>query len=189
MTATGATRHPMPPLRMFAAALVLVAGVVSTANADVARVLPWTGPTPPFALKDLAGKPHALADYRDRVVLVNFWATWCEPCLDEMPSMQRLQQRMAGQPFTILAVNYGEAPARIEPFLGRVGVGFPVLLDQGQQMARAWRVRILPASFLVGRDGQARYHVIGEIDWTSAEAVAAVQRLLAPAGAGTPGRR
>jgi thiol-disulfide isomerase/thioredoxin len=176
----------MSCLRRLAAALVLAAAVAPTASADVSRVLPWTGPTPPFELKDLSGKTHTLADYRDRVVLVNFWATWCEPCLEEMPSIHRLQQRMAGQPFTVLAVNYGEAPARIGPFLGRVGVGLPVLLDRGQQVARAWRVRILPASFLVGRDGQARYHVIGEIDWTSPEAVAAVEHLLAPAG--VPGR-
>jgi thiol-disulfide isomerase/thioredoxin len=182
------------PARAVAVALALAAlpaASVATEPFETLRLTRLSGgePAAEFSVPTPDGLPLSLGALRGKVVVLNFWATWCEPCLDEMPSMQRLQQRMAGQPFTILAVNYGEAPARIEPFLGRVGVGFPVLLDQGQQMARAWRVRILPASFLVGRDGQARYHVIGEIDWTSAEAVAAVQRLLAPAGAGTPGRR
>lgn len=169
------------------AALAVLGSIAATpppAIGDVTRVLPWTGPTPALELPDLTGKTHALAEYRGRVVLVNFWATWCEPCLDEMPSMRSLRERLAWQPFTILAVNYGESTPRIESFLPRVGIDFPVLLDRGQKVARAWRVRILPASFLIGRDGRVRYHVIGEIDWTSQEAVAAVQRLLAEDGAG-----
>jgi hypothetical protein len=85
-------------------------------------------------------------------------------------------------------VNYGETPGRIEPFLRSVGVEFPVLLDRRQQAARAWRIRILPASFLIGPDGNVRYHVIGEIDWTAEEAVGAVHRLLALSEAGPDAR-
>lgn len=171
--------------------LVLAGALAGTVGATEAasRVLPWTGPTPALDLADLAGKPHTLADYRGRVVLVNFWATWCEPCLDEMPSIRKLQQQLAGEPFTVLAVNYGESAARIESFLPRVGVDFPVLLDRGQKVARAWRVRILPASFLVGPDGRLHYHVIGEIDWTSDEAVAAVRGLMERQGTGAGARR
>jgi thiol-disulfide isomerase/thioredoxin len=132
---------------------------------------------------------HTLGDYRGRVVLVNFWATWCGPCLDEMPSLQKLQERMAGKPFTVLAVNHGESPARIASFLQRVGVDFRVLLDRNRQVSRDWRVRILPASFLVGPEGRIRHHVIGEIDWTADEVVAAVHRLMGEAGAGDGARR
>ena len=170
------------------AILLVVAAAIPAAASDVPRVLPWTGPTPALELEDLAGTVRRLEDYRGRVVLLNFWATWCEPCRDEMPTMQRLRERMAGRPFTILTVNYGETPGRIEPFLRSVGVEFPVLLDRRQQAARAWRIRILPASFLIGPDGNVRYHVIGEIDWTAEEAVGAVHRLLALSEAGPDAR-
>jgi len=160
------------------AVLVGLAVLVPAGRAEVDRFLPWTGPTPPLELKDLAGKTHALADYRGRVVLINFWATWCLPCREEMPSLQRLHERLAGRPFAILGVNYGELPARIESFLDGVPVGFPILRDPRHEAITAWRVRTLPASFLVGPDGQIRYAVVGELDWASDEVVAVVRRLL-----------
>ena len=148
-------------------------------HADEGRFVPWKDvKTPPLALRDLTGRPHALADYRGKVVLVNFWATWCEPCREEMPSMQRLKERFSGQAFAVLAVNYGEADTRASEFLKRSSLDLTVLLDPSQDASRAWRVRVLPASFLVGPDGRARYAVIGEIDWMSAAAVETVRRLL-----------
>jgi hypothetical protein len=95
-----------------------------------------------------------------------------------MPSIQRLRERLAGQPFSVLAVNYGESASRVEAFVNRMAVDFPVLLDRSQDASRGWRVRVLPASFLVGPDGRLRYHVIGEIDWAGEAAVAAVRRLI-----------
>jgi thiol-disulfide isomerase/thioredoxin len=143
------------------------------------RFLPWPGgPAPPLVLRDLAGAAHDLAGYRGHVVVVNFWATWCEPCKDEMPSFRRLRARLAGRPVVVLAVNYGEAPARVEAFLRDVPVDGPVLLDAGQEAARAWRVRLLPASFVVGPDGRPRHGVLGELDWGSDAAVHAVASLL-----------
>jgi thiol-disulfide isomerase/thioredoxin len=143
------------------------------------RFVPWPDPAPPpLALKDTAGHPHALADYRGRVVLVNFWATWCEPCKAELPSLQRLAERLAGRPFTILAVNYGESAPRVEGFLRPLRLDAVALLDPGQRAARAWRVRVLPASFLVDPAGRVRYGVIGEIDWAADEAERVVRGLL-----------
>ena len=112
------------------------------------------------------------------VVLINFWATWCEPCRDEMPSMQKLEERLRGQPFVILGVNHGEAESRVRQFVERERIGFTILLDPNQEAPRAWRVRILPGSFLVGKDGRVRYRVIGEMDWASDEAVGIVRGLL-----------
>ena len=146
--------------------------------AEVHRLQPWAGATPPLELRDVGGQVHRLAAYRGRVVLLNFWATWCEPCREEMASLRALAERFAGKPFTVLGVNYGESPARIEGFLKQTPVEFPMLLDRNQEASRAWRVRLLPASFLVGPDGRARYHVIGEIDWTTKDAISAVSRLL-----------
>jgi thiol-disulfide isomerase/thioredoxin len=119
-------------------------------------------------LNDLAGRAHALADYRGRVVLVNFWATWCEPCREELASIHKLQQQLAGRAFTVVLVNYGESRARVAEFAKREGIGFPVLLDPNRDAPRAWRVRVLPTSFLVDPEGQVRYSVVGEIDWATA---------------------
>jgi cytochrome c biogenesis protein CcmG, thiol:disulfide interchange protein DsbE len=150
--------------------------------------VPWARPeTPGLALKDLAGRPHTLADYRGKVVLLNFWATWCEPCREELPSMRALRERLAGRPFEIVTVNYGEAASRARDFLQRERLDLITLLDPGQETARAWRVRVLPGSFLIDADGRVRYGVIGELDWASEEAVETVRKLL-PATA-TPGGR
>jgi thiol-disulfide isomerase/thioredoxin len=160
-----------------------VAGLAGPAVAQIepARLVPWTGAAlAPLALRDPSGRPHALDDLRGRVVLVNFWATWCEPCREEMPSVQRLKERLAGRPFSVVAVNYGEAAARVETFVREMGtrLDFLFLLDPGQQAARAWRVRVLPASFLVGPGGEVRYVALGELDWTRSDVEATVRGLL-----------
>jgi thiol-disulfide isomerase/thioredoxin len=153
--------------------------LVTAARAEPGRFIPWEDAnTPALVLNDPAGRSHALADYRGQVLLINFWATWCEPCREEMPSMQRLKERLAGQPLAVLAVNYGESRQKVGEFVRRLGVELPVLLDPGQQAARAWKVRVLPASFLVGPDGRVRYAVVGEIDWASDDAVNTVRSLL-----------
>jgi thiol-disulfide isomerase/thioredoxin len=163
---------------MIACAALLGADSVATASGP-ARLVRWGGgSTPALALSDVAGRAGALADYRGQVVLVNFWATWCEPCLDEMPSMQKLKDRLAGQPFAILAVNYGESEAKVRGFLARLPVDFRVLLDPDRQAASAWKVRLLPQSFVVDRNGQVRYSVLGELDWTGDEPLNAVRALL-----------
>jgi thiol-disulfide isomerase/thioredoxin len=176
-------------------ALVVVAATLLTpiglSGAESSRFVPWTRPeTPPLTLKDLAGRTHALADYRGTVLLVNFWATWCEPCREEMPSMRTLRERLAGQPFEVLAINYGEAASRVREFLERERLPLIALLDPGQATARAWRVRVLPGSFLVDAEGRVRYTVIGELDWASEDAMRAVRTLLPAAPATTtPGDR
>jgi len=109
---------------------------------------------------------------------MNFWATSCEPCRAEMASIQKLWERLAGRPFTVLLVNYGEARARVADFANRGPIGATILLDPNQDAPRARRVRVLPSSFLIGLDGRVRYGVIGEIDWASDDAIEVVQGLL-----------
>jgi len=147
--------------------------------AGAAEVRPWGGgPTPPLELKDLAGATHRLEDYRGKVVLLNFWATWCAPCLSEMPSIERLKKRLAGRPFVVLAVNVDEPESRIAKFLQQTPLDFPVLPDPGARITKSWKVRILPATFLVGRDGRIRYTVTGELDWANEQVVSLVAELL-----------
>ena len=131
---------------------------------------PWAGgATPPLELADLRGKKHSLADYRGKVVLVNFWATWCEPCREEMPSMERLRVSLAERPFAVLAVNLAEPESRITKFLDTVPVGFPILLDRDTKTTRAWQAKVLPATYIVGPDGAIRYRHVGELDWSKPE--------------------
>ncbi len=162
--------------------LALLAGV---ARAEPARFIPWArSETPPLTLKDLNGRTHTLADYRGKVVLINFWATWCEPCREEMPAMRTLRERLAGQPFEVLVVNHGESATRVREFLARERLELLALLDPNQDAARAWRVRVLPGSFLVDAEGRVRYSVIGEFDWASEEAMKTVRALLATTSGG-----
>jgi thiol-disulfide isomerase/thioredoxin len=158
------------------------------AYADPSRFVPWSRPdTPALALKDLDGRERSLADYRGTVLLVNFWATWCEPCRDEMPSMGRLRTQLAGHPFDVLAVNYGESATRVRDFVTKERLDLTVLLDAGQNTARAWRVRTLPSSFLVGPDGRVRYSVVGELDWARDDTVTLVRSILPVRGAAVGG--
>jgi thiol-disulfide isomerase/thioredoxin len=164
------------------ATLLLVAwlaAVPAAHAAEASRFVPWMdGPPAPVVLSDITGRPATMADYRGKVVLVSFWATWCEFCREQMLAMQALKERLAGAPFEILAVNFAESPARVRDYAKTLPIDFRVVLDPNQDGAKAWRVRILPVSFLVGPDGQPRYSLIGVYDWASDEAVETVRRLL-----------
>jgi thiol-disulfide isomerase/thioredoxin len=145
--------------------------------AEESRFAPWAGPAPPLGLRDLSGRSHTLGDYRGQVVLINFWATWCEFCKEEIASMEQLQRRLAGVPLAILWVNYGQSPARVREYVEPLSADVRVLLDPGQEAARAWQVRVIPSSFLVDGQGRARYRVIGHLDWGGEEAVRTVRAL------------
>lgn len=161
------------------AGALLLAGWVSAAPAEK-TLKPWTGdPTPPLRLKDLEGKSHDLAAYRGKAVLINFWATWCEPCREELPSMNRLKKALGGKPFEVLAVDVGEETAQIREFLAKLPVDFPVLLDQNSDAVSDWKIRGLPSTFIVDPEGRIRYFYVGQLDWASSAVVSAIEGLLA----------
>jgi peroxiredoxin len=139
----------------------------------------WKGGAPPaLELEDVDGKLHRLADYRGKVVLVNFWATWCEPCREEMPSMEALRASMQGRPFVVLAVNVGEGARVARGFGDKISLRFPLLLDRDTKTTKAWGARVLPASFVVGPDGRIRYSCLGAIDWAAKPVKSAIERLM-----------
>ena len=145
--------------------------------------------SPALSLEDLGGKTHVLADYRGQVVLINFWATWCPPCIIEMPGMQRLKQKLAGKPFRILAVNVKESEGTIWKFHKLVKVDFPMLLDRDGQASEDWEVVVYPSSYLVDANGQIRYQVRGMLEWDAPEVVRVIEGMMGevPAeGAGDP---
>lgn len=117
-----------------------------------------------LVLKTPAGDTVDLAKLRGKVVLVNFWATWCAPCVEEMPALARLRVRLAPRGFEVIAVNQGEMPERVNAFTGRTGLDLPILMDRDKQAAKAWKVRALPTTFIVDAAGRIRLFAEGELD-------------------------
>ena len=170
-------------MRCFLIAILWACATLACAQ----QLKPWSGgAAPPLALKDVDGRPHRLEDYRGKVVLINFWATWCDPCREEIPSMRQLRSTLKGFPFEVLAVNLAESESRIRGFMERVPMNFPVLLDRDSAAAKAWSVRVLPASYVVGPDGRIRYSILGEIDWSRDDVRRRIQELLPPDPATLP---
>ena len=150
----------------------MLAGFSLCAVLPVATAAEWKaystpgGQAPqPLMLHDLQGKQWDLSSMKGQVVLLNFWATWCEPCKAEMPAMNRLHKKFARQGFQVVGVNFGEGRARIEQFLRSTPVDFPILRDDDSAVSKAWRVRVLPVSFLIDRNGMLRHQLTGEADW------------------------
>ena len=133
---------------------------------------------PPLDLKDTSGTRHRLADYRGKVVLVNFWATWCEPCREELPSIERLRASLERKPFAVLAVQMGGSPRTARDIAVELGLHFPLLFDGDSRATSAWKVNVLPTSFLVGPDGSVALSHVGEVDWSSVEWRRKVESLL-----------
>ena len=158
-------------------ALLLLVALALPASAQALKQ--WKGgATPALQLQDVDGKLHRLADYRGKVVLLNFWATWCAPCREEMPSMQSLRESLEGRPFAVLAVNVGEGERAARDFGDKMALRFPILLDRDMTTTRAWSARVLPASYVIGPDGKVAYSYLGAIDWSSPQVKSALERLM-----------
>jgi len=133
----------------------------------------------PLDLVDINGKRVTRPDFRGKVTVVNFWATWCPPCVHEIPSLNRLSRKMAADNFELLSVNFGEDRSTIEKFMKQVNVSFPVLLDHKGIEAGKWNTIALPSTFVIGPDGKFAYAVNAAIEWDSPKVVAALKRLAA----------
>ena len=147
------------------------------ARLDLARVTIVT-PAPDFTVPSLTAGPLHLADFRERIVLLNFWATWCSPCREEMPSMERLYQRYRERGFTILALSVDRNVAAIPGFVEGFRLTFPIGLDPEGAVAKAYRMRALPTTVVIDRAGQVVAGAAGARDWDSPAAHAVVETLL-----------
>jgi peroxiredoxin len=135
-------------------------------------------PDPAFTLPATDGTTHSLAAPRDRTVLVHFFATWCEPCREELASLSHLA-RTSSTTLSVVAVNVAEVPVRVRRFLDTTPVDFPVLLDTDRTITRAWGVAALPTTFVLDRKLVARLFVAGDVDWTRPDIRAALDEISA----------
>lgn len=131
-----------------------------------------------FTVKGLASGPLRLSDFAGQVRFVNFWATWCSPCKEEMPSMERLYRRHKAQGFTILAISIDSHTAGVAPFVKSLDLTFPIGLDPTLAASNEYGLRALPSSFLVDRSGNIVAVALGPRDWDSSHARAVIEDLL-----------
>ena len=135
--------------------------------------LPGKGvPAANFTFPGLDGKMVSLTDFRGKVVLLNIWATWCAPCVAEMPSMQKLYQELKDEGFEILAVSIDESGVEaVKPFVEKHKLGFPVLLDTKGDIKALYQATGIPESFIIDKDGMIVEKIIGPREWASSGAV------------------
>ena len=137
-------------------------------------------PAPAFTLATLDGGRASLADHRDKLVVLNFWATWCHPCALEMPSLEALWRRYRARGLVVVGVSVDRGSPRglLEPYVRNLKLTFPILLDPESRTSEGWRVTALPATFIVRPGGDVIAMAVGAREWNSDEMQALVERLL-----------
>ena len=147
--------------------------VLKSSSAPQRQLQPIVGDNRPvLALTDLLGSRHDIVQSTGKAVLVHFFATWCEPCREELTSLSEFVAQNEGGELTVLAVNVAEPPARVKRFFEKTPVNYPVLLDTDRAVTRSWGVSVLPTTFVLDQNGIARLHVEGDINWLREDVLA-----------------
>lgn len=142
------------PIALFNLAALTFAAAL--ASAPVAAEI-GQGPAPDFTLKSQGGSNYKLSELRGEVVMINFWASWCGPCRQEMPYLEELYARYKDMGFTILGVNIEEDSSKAQSLLKDIPVSFPVLFDTQNEVSRLYQVSAMPSTVMIDRDGNMRY--------------------------------
>ncbi len=156
--------RPLKQLFFLLFLAVLLAPAAEAAKQGMKEISPRII-APKLEMTDMDGEPRKLSDLHGKVVIVNFWATWCPPCRAELPSMNRAAQQLDPEQVVMLAVNVGEDEDTIFTFMGDYPIEFPVWLDQSGKAARQWPLRGLPTTFVVDKNGRIAYRAIGGREW------------------------
>jgi peroxiredoxin len=141
---------------------------------------------PSFTLPSLDGPMHDLVQYRGQVILVHFFATWCEPCRPELASLKELQARLDGRPFAILAINVAETDGAVRRFFAPDPATFTILLDRDRSLTKAWSIQILPTTIVLDQRSTPRFLAEGDVNWARADVMSTLTDLLGEA-ARSPG--
>ena len=168
---------PRGPWLLGVGLVVAVVVVVWTAPETPGR-LGRGSPAPGFDLLDLDGRSQSLDDAAGRVRLINFWATWCKPCEDEMPAMENLYQQLAGEGFELIAISVDEDEEAVRQFQERLQLSFTILLDPQQEVAESYQTYRFPETFLIDGSGQIVERYVGPKPWDDEAYVQRVRRLL-----------
>ncbi len=151
---------------IIAATALLIASTVSAAPPNKTLTRLEIHPiAPEFILQDINGKQHALSDYKGRVLVVNFWASWCQPCRAEMPSIQRAAIWLAKHNIALIGIGVGETRKSTLKFLQDTPVHFPLLLDTDSKVMEAWSARMLPTTFVINQEGRMVHLAVGKREW------------------------
>jgi len=168
----------------FVISIVILAGIVGAVWLKSGKYEPIVVGTyaPDFTLKDLNGKEYTLSSLRGKVVFVNFWATWCKSCKEEMPSMQLLYTYLKerNMPFEMLAISMDRVTTQkdIDPFARSLGLTFPILLDPWGKTDGRYKLTGVPETYIIDQEGRVAEKIIGPRDWTTVAAVQTIFRLL-----------
>lgn len=141
--------------------------------------VPRIAPPVDFKLKDIKGKSVRLSDFRGKVVFLNFWATWCPPCKYEMPSMQKLYDKLRHKNFAMVAVDLQEPVSRVKDFIKKYELNFTVLLDSEGDVGRQFGIRSIPSTFILDKEGGIIGKIFGPREWDGKEAVDFFEHLMA----------
>ena len=166
----------------FLAVLFLTAGCGQN-GFDKIKKMELGKPAPNFVLQDANGKVWELSSLKGKVVFVNFWATWCKPCRDEMSSIVALNNAMAGKPFQMLSIVFNDDLDMANSFAKRLGATFPVLGNPAEELTQAYMITGVPETFIIDPQGIMQHKFIGPYNWNSPEIKNMIMKLL-----NTPGK-
>ena len=148
-------------------------------GAPIDKFVVWDkNPTPPpLNVTTLSGEKISLTDFSDKTIVLNFWATWCAPCLKEIPSLLELRKQLPKKKFVVLFVNYGETKDRVESTWNKIGAGAMTLIDPEIKDVKAWIDVGLPTTVILNQKHQIIYKIIGDIDWSESEIVDVIKNI------------
>ena len=180
------TLPPVTPFKFLSVALFLVltgpAGAAEDKQPELSHTLTALSPSaaPDFTLEDIDNKKFSLKDYRGKVVLLNFWATWCPPCRREMPSLTRLHEHLKNKNFVVLGLNQMEDEDQVFAYTGglELSPAFPILFDKDSSVSSAYKVVGLPTTYIIDKKGNLRFRAVGGRDFDHPDVQKLIQKLM-----------